>query len=361
LDIAPKRQWHLWHDALRRDITADSPHLAFRAASKWIKNPDSATLRQVQRPRNEWVLIEQPELRSVPEELWQRVKARQRHQQHERGEAVRRGLGKVGGRAPRYLFSGILKCTVCGSNYVQRGATQYVCSGYANGRVCTNGQTFRRTLMEDKLLVAIRDELLSHRGVERFKHKLIARVRQPAVDAGRLRKLEREAERIVDAIAGGLSSAALRKRLASTEVQLEQLRAASGLIDLKAIMAAISAAVECYRRLVRNLSSNTPGVNIQVGREITRSVAGQIPVKPGADGVPVAMLALNEVQLAAAGGTSDIEVVAGACYGMSRRCRARRGCDDLARGEAVSRLVAVARFGRHLHGCRGGQNAASPR
>jgi hypothetical protein len=48
------------------------------------------------------------------------------------------------------------------------------------------------------------------------------------------------------------------------------------------------------------------------GREIIRSVADQIPVKPGADGVPVAMLALNEVQLAAASG-SDIGMVAGAC------------------------------------------------
>jgi hypothetical protein len=31
-------------------------------------------------------------------------------------------------------------------------------------------------------------------------------------------------------------------------------------------------------------------------------------------GVPVAMLALNEVQLAAVGGASDIEMVAGARY-----------------------------------------------
>ena len=60
-----------------------------------------------------------------------------------------------------------------------------------------------------------------------------------------------------------------------------------------------------------SLSSDTPGLNIEVGREIIRNIAGQIPVKPGADGVPVAMLALNPAQLAAASG-SDIEMVAGA-------------------------------------------------
>src|SRR5215469_16177796 len=71
-----------------------------------------------------------------------------------------------------------------------------------------------------------------------------------AVDAGRLRKLERGAERIVDAITSGLRSEALCKRLAATEVQLEQLRPTSRVIDLKAIMAAIPAAIERYRTLV---------------------------------------------------------------------------------------------------------------
>jgi hypothetical protein len=179
------------------------------------------------------------------------------------------------------------------------------------GRVCTNGQTFRRTFMEDKLLAAIRDELLSDASIDRFKQKLVARLRKPVGDAGRVQKLEREVECIVDAIAGGLSSGALRKRLAATELQLEQARAASRIIDVKAVMEAIPAALERYRELAGSLSSNTPGLNIEVGREIIRNVAGQIPVKPGTDGVPVAMRALNPVQLAAASG-SDIEMVAGA-------------------------------------------------
>ena len=71
-----------------------------------------------------------------------------------------------------------------------------------------------------------------------------------AVDAGRLRKLERGAERIVDAIASGRSSDALCKRLAETEAQLEQMRATSRVIDMKAIILAIPAAIDRYRTLV---------------------------------------------------------------------------------------------------------------
>jgi len=102
-----------------------------------------------------------------------------------------------------------------------------------------------------------------------------------------VQKLEREVERIVDAIAAGLSSEALRKRLAATEAQLEQARAASVVTDVKAIMEAIPAAVERYRTLAASLSSNTPGLNIEARREIVRDVAGQISVKPGTDGAPV--------------------------------------------------------------------------
>jgi hypothetical protein len=84
-----------------------------------------------------------------------------------------------------------------------------------------------------------------------------------------LRKLEREAERIVDAITSGLRSEAPCKRLAAIEAQLEQLRATSRVIDLKAIMGAIPAAVERYRILVKRLSSDTPGLNIEAGARLS--------------------------------------------------------------------------------------------
>ena len=48
-------------------------------------------------------------------------------------------------------------------------------AGFENGRVCSNGQTFRREIMEFKLLAAIRDELLSDVSVERFKAKRLRR------------------------------------------------------------------------------------------------------------------------------------------------------------------------------------------
>ena len=282
--------------------------------TKWIKDPDTGQRQCVQRPRSAWIVREAPELRIVDAGLWAAVKARQGRQQRDRGEAVRRGLKRGTGRAARYLFSSILKCKVCGSNYVQRGATRYVCSGYENGRVCSNGQTFRRELMQSRLLTAIREQLLSDASVEKLKARLLRRLRRPPADGARTKKLETEIQRMVDAIALGMRPRALLERLQSAECELERLKDSSKVVDVKAVMAAIPRAVERYRAMVSDLG-NAP-IDIEQGREIIRGIAARIPVRPGPDGVPIAELSLNE-EMPLAGvavSGSDIGMVAGAGF-----------------------------------------------
>jgi hypothetical protein len=78
---------------------------------------------------------------------------------------VRRGLSESSAkrvdRQPRYLFSGLLKCGCCGSNYVIAGAKHYACASYVNGKACSNSVPVRRDAVEEALLAGIRDELLS--------------------------------------------------------------------------------------------------------------------------------------------------------------------------------------------------------
>jgi hypothetical protein len=120
------------------------------------------------------------------------------------------------------------------------------------------------------------------------------------------------AKRIVETLPQGIRSPALLGRLQSAETELERLRAAAKVVDVKAIMAAIPAAVARYREMVSNLG-DAP-IDIERGREIIRSVADRIPVKPGPDGVPIAELSLNEEmplgQIAV--GSIQIGMVAGA-------------------------------------------------
>jgi hypothetical protein len=135
------------------------------------------------------------------------------------------------------------------------------------------------------------------------------------VDAARVKNLETEVANITDVIAKGIHSPALLARLQAAEGELERLRAASRVIDVKAVMAAIPAAVARYRELVAGFGSKTP-VDIEQVREVIRSIADRIPVRPGEDGVPVAELALNpQIALAAVGVVDNqIDLVAGAGF-----------------------------------------------
>ena len=245
--------------------------------------------------------------------FWNLVKARQQRRQQEVGDAIRRKLKRSTGRAARHLFSSILKCKICGSNYVLADKWFYACSGHVNGKVCTNDQRLRRDVMQDKLLAAIRNEPLSGATIERFKVKLLRRLRRPAGDAARVKKLESEVANIVETLAQGIRSAALLERLRATEGELERLRAAAKVVDVKAIMAAIPGAIARYRQMVSDLGNSS--IDIEQGREIIRSVADRIPVRPGLHGVPIAELSLNEEmplgQLV--GGNLQIDMVAGAC------------------------------------------------
>ena len=82
------------------------------------------------RPQNEWVTTEAPQLRIVSDELATAV--------HQRLEAVKSTFGGEGSGLTagpkRYLFSGLLKCSVCGgsialvSGRARHGADRYGCS-----------------------------------------------------------------------------------------------------------------------------------------------------------------------------------------------------------------------------------------
>ena len=200
--------------------------------SRWIRSAaDSANRRGVANPRSEW--IEQPDesLRIVSDELWERVKARQRHRAHSIGTRVKAGLSRKSaatGRAPRHVFSGWLTCSECGARYTMVNARAYGCASYANGRAFTNGRLVRCDLVEDRLLAGIRstlgsDEVLDE--IERRVRKALATGHQIKPDVKRIAALKGQLDNLVSAVAGGgmRSSPAIGRKRAEVEAELEQL------------------------------------------------------------------------------------------------------------------------------------------
>ncbi len=191
------------------------------------------------RPPGEWTVAHQPELRIVSDELWEKVKARQRERAEQIGARVRRGLSghqaRATGTYPKYLLSGLLKCGICGSNLVVSGPNQgYLCASRANGgrHACHNAVRLPRIWLEWHLLNWLGSQVLRGSADERGPQEVGA-----ATDAGqagdrdgvpmherRLRHLRDQVSNLVDAIAHGAlrSSPMIASRLLQLEAKLAE-------------------------------------------------------------------------------------------------------------------------------------------
>jgi hypothetical protein len=162
---------------------------------------------------SEWILHTDEGLRIVPQELWDRVKARQRARSEDLGKLVRRGLNsasaKRAGRKPKYLFSGLLNCGTCGARFVIADRTHYACASRVNGgaAACTSDVRIKREIIESGLLAGIKNDLLAPdvmAEVRRHVHKTVRDNARTLPDVGsRLQVVEREVANLTDAIASG--------------------------------------------------------------------------------------------------------------------------------------------------------------
>ena len=265
---------------------------------EWVVNPE--TKRRVPRlkPESEWITTEQPELRIIPQSLWDRVQARRK--------AVALGQTQNGhvrtGRGPKFLLSGLLVCDECESNFVVADYYRYACGGHINRgeSVCKNGIRVPRKLVEERCLAALRTELLSPKNIEAAIKKttrLLAehnRNRQPVYEQAQreLAKVESEIQNIMAAIKAGILTATTKQELERLEAertrlsQLQQTRSAQS--DKVATL--LPRAAERYRQLVDDLSALSVK-HIAQAREQLRTLVGTIRLAPTADGYLEAALA----------------------------------------------------------------------
>ena len=140
--------------------------------------------RSLDRPEHEWLILDQPELRIVPAELWRAA--------HTRLERARSVYAQSGSRAPlerpgeKYLLSGIAKCDTCGGSLVaftraagrERGR-YYGCMYHhkRGGKVCTNGLVIRQDKLDQVVLQAIA-EALEERLLERAVEMALLKARR---------------------------------------------------------------------------------------------------------------------------------------------------------------------------------------
>ena len=204
---------------------------------EWIKDPETGNRVRRARPESDWVITEKPELRIVPQELWDAVKARQGIQAEKtakvraaRGEQARAGAG------PKYLFSSLLTCKVCGGAFSMIDHYRYGCSTnkYRGDSVCSNTIRVQRKVVEQVLLRSIKEDLFSPEGIAFFKDEVRRLLHEQAKATGhdteRAKadrvKIDSEITNLLNAIKAGIITT-------STKAELERLEADKLRLDME--------------------------------------------------------------------------------------------------------------------------------
>jgi DNA invertase Pin-like site-specific DNA recombinase len=176
--------------------------------NRMVKNPD--TRRRVSRanPESAWQTTDAPTLAIVPVETFELARKRR---------AAAADTLPVYQRAPRHLFSGLLRCGACGSGMSAFGADRsgrrrIRCTGAAERGDCPAPRTFHLDSVESLVLDALKAELRKPDTIAAFVREYHAERQRLARNAAkssatlerRLEAIAREVKRAVDGICQGI-------------------------------------------------------------------------------------------------------------------------------------------------------------
>ena len=202
---------------------------------RYIKDPETG--KRVSRLNDEadWIVQDVPELQIVDQALWDRVKVRQ-GALVARTSSAKAADGEAGywdRRRPRYLFSGLMKCGVCGGGVVNLNAHRVGCASARNKGTCDNTRTLKRDDVEASILNGLRNHLMEPELFAVFceeytRHMNKLRIEHNAARSGmeaRLAKIERELDKLVEAICEGIPAAKIKDKMMALEAEKADLKA----------------------------------------------------------------------------------------------------------------------------------------
>jgi hypothetical protein len=258
--------------------------------SRWLKDPDTKKQEYRIRPQEEWVETEVPELRIVPQTLWE--KAQVRLVLHDLGPQTnpQRHVGK-------YLLSGFVRCAVCGGPFVKVNHSYRCATKRDRGEsVCTNGRGVTVEKLERLVIDALRSKLYSAENLR----DLIAHVRDELMglakrdaQAGRagaqdrtrqLLEVEQEIRHIQDAVKIGKATASLLTMLEDAEQRRSALQAgreAPRSQDTHAKLARVLADLpDRVAACLEDLETLLQQGHIEAGKQILSNLRTEILIAP---------------------------------------------------------------------------------
>ncbi|MFO0389405.1 MAG: recombinase family protein [Alphaproteobacteria bacterium] len=299
--------------------------------SEWRKDPDTGKRRRTKREAKEWVITEMPELRIVPQPLWDVVQARHK-EIRERSNQLREVMDnpRTRSHSGKYLFSGLIQCGCCGASYTVYSSTSYGCSTNINrgDAACSNRLRLSRKILEGSLLDIIRQDLLSDEAMEVFLSIITEdlqnrqNARKPDVDTQKRKAKEAEEQiaNIMKAIQAGIITPTTKEALQNAEAEYarakRELQANAKAAEI--ITTVLPRAVERYKALVAGLGQALY-TDVTQARQCLKGLMGQIRLIPNSNEYLEAELRYNSENLfkLALGGSFKAGMVAGARFELT--------------------------------------------
>ncbi|MFD0986227.1 recombinase family protein [Methyloligella solikamskensis] len=194
---------------------------------RYIKDPETGKRVSRLNPEKDWIIQDAPALRIIDDDLWQAVKARQDSQKADWNTS-----GFWDRKRPRYLFSGLMSCGVCGGGIVNLNGVRVGCANARNKGTCDNRRTMRRDLLEATIFDALAHHLMEPELFALFceeytRHMNKLRIEATSQLAGyqaELSKVTRNTDRLIDAITDGVPASQVKERMLNLERRKAELQ-----------------------------------------------------------------------------------------------------------------------------------------
>ncbi|MFL4469039.1 recombinase family protein [Tateyamaria armeniaca] len=196
---------------------------------RYMKDPDTGKRVSRPNPESEWVVQEVPDLRIVDQDLWDAVKKRQKSLSFDTTPTSSNPMNDR--RRPKHLFAGFIKCGCCGGGYSLISKDLLGCAASRNKGTCDNRLNIRRDALEASILNGLRKHLMSPELFNEFCAEFTREVNRLRIERGadlagwrsELEKVDRELDKMVDAILQGFPPAKLKDKAEKLEARKAEL------------------------------------------------------------------------------------------------------------------------------------------
>ena len=197
---------------------------------RYIKDPTTGKRISRPNPVEEWVITEVAELALIDHDVWDRVKARQRAVEAKSEHAQHQPFKQ---RRSKTLFSGKMRCGVCGGGAVVWNEIRIGCANARNKGTCTNKTTIRRDVLENHILHSLQHRLMDPALLEVFCQEFTRELNRLRAErnAGlenskaELKRVKADLDRLIQAILDGVPGSQVKDRIAALETRKSVLEA----------------------------------------------------------------------------------------------------------------------------------------